>query len=182
MSEVPERYYLEFTATGRPRSKGSRVVQRVPGQRRVRSAAVQEDELAAWTRIIRTAVTLELGHSNGDPFVGDGTRGYPRTWTGPVLVLARYRLVRPQRLMNTLDQPPATVVPDGDKLERALWDALTGVAFADDRQVVGWFGTKHYAGVCDQAGVDVKVVAVTELAGGEWLGRVMVEEVEGWVS
>ncbi len=179
MSEVPERYYLEFSATGRPRSKGSRVVQRVPGQRRVRSAAVGEDELAAWTRIIRTAAELAVSEGIRSPVDGVGP---VRRWVGPVLVLARYRLVRPQRLMNTLDQPPATVVPDGDKLERALWDALTGVAFADDRQVVGWFGTKHYAGVFDQPGVDVKVVAVTELAGGELLGRVMGEEVDQWLN
>jgi len=34
--------------------------------------------------------------------------------------------------------------PDGDKLERSVWDALTGIAFEDDSQVVEWSGGKYF--------------------------------------
>lgn len=34
--------------------------------------------------------------------------------------------------------------PDGDKCVRAVWDALTGIAFKDDSQIVRWSGTKRY--------------------------------------
>jgi Endodeoxyribonuclease RusA len=145
---------LAFDADGRPRSKGSRVVQKVPGQNRVRAAAVQEDDLKEWTRTIRSASTLA---------VSDGRRlgSWPRElWAGPVLVVARFRLVLPQRLAAELDPEPALVVPDGDKLERALWDALTGLAYADDRQVIGWAASKSYATPLEYAGVSVRVGAL----------------------
>ena len=34
--------------------------------------------------------------------------------------------------------------PDGDKLVRCFWDALTRVAFVDDSQIVEWAGSKFY--------------------------------------
>lgn len=34
--------------------------------------------------------------------------------------------------------------PDGDKLDRAVWDALTGIAFTNDARVVGWLGLKRF--------------------------------------
>lgn len=145
---------LEFDADGRPRSKGSRVIQKVPGQNRVRAAAVQEDDLKVWTTAIRSAATLA---------VSDGKRlgSWPRDLpTGPVLVVSRFRLVLPQRLAGELVPEPATVVPDGDKLERALWDALTGLAWVDDRQVIAWAGTKSYANPLEVPGVAARVVAL----------------------
>ena len=48
------------------------------------------------------------------------------------------------------------VRPDGDKLERCTWDALTRIAWGDDAQVVAWSGLKIYAGT-DGPGVLVEV-------------------------
>jgi hypothetical protein len=178
---------LTFTADGRPRSKGSHIAQRVPGQRRLRAAAVQEDDLAKWTGTIRNAATQALvgpavnrwGNLDGS-IPADA---YPRAWPGSVLVLARFRLVRPLRLADTLDYEPATVVPDGDKLERALWDALTGLAFADDRQVIGWSGLKVYAGPLERAGVDCRVLALDEhdtAAGAGHVPTLLARAVQEW--
>lgn len=158
-------YVLTFSATGRPRSKGSHVAQ--PGNRvghrgKTRVAPVQEADLDKWTGTIRNAASLALMDRVGCLECGGDHDDYPRAWPGPVLVLARFRLVRPLRLADTMDDEPATVVPDGDKLERALWDALTGLAFADDRQVIGWLGLKVYAGPLERAGVDCQVVALDE--------------------
>lgn len=35
--------------------------------------------------------------------------------------------------------------PDGDKLDRCLWDALTGIIFGDDALIVSWSGAKYYS-------------------------------------
>jgi Holliday junction resolvase RusA-like endonuclease len=35
--------------------------------------------------------------------------------------------------------------PDGDKLERCTWDALTKIVFTDDSRIVRWSGAKKYA-------------------------------------
>lgn len=53
---------------------------------------------------------------------------------------------------------PMTQRPDGDKLTRAIWDALTGVAFEDDSQVVEWHGVKRRAEVGEPAGVFIEVI------------------------
>lgn len=152
-------FVLEFSADGRPRPKGSRDHYVVPGQKRIRSAAVGEEALKHWTTSIRSAASEALTDSFR---MGHGAP-YPRAWPGPVLVLARYRLTRPTRLADTLADEPATVTPDGDKLERALWDALTGLAFADDRQVIGWCGIKGFAGPLELPGVTCRVIALDEL-------------------
>ena len=47
--------------------------------------------------------------------------------------------------------------PDGDKLDRAMWDALTGIAFTNDARVVSWTGVKRFAEKDERAHVDVDV-------------------------
>ena len=34
--------------------------------------------------------------------------------------------------------------PDGDNLEKLIWDALTGIVWSDDAQIVQWAGAKWY--------------------------------------
>jgi hypothetical protein len=152
-------YVLELEVDGRPRTKGSHVVQRGRNGK-LRAAAVQEDDLKVWTSAIRNAVSLERS-------AAQRASTWPRELPiGPVLVLARFRLTLPRRLADDLDPEPATVVPDGDKLERALWDALTGLAWADDRQVVGWAGLKVYASPLEVPGVTAKVLALEPYEAG----------------
>jgi crossover junction endodeoxyribonuclease RusA len=74
---------------------------------------------------------------------------------GPVKLHVTFRLPRPKGHYRTgrnahllRDAAPAwpDIRPDGDKLERAVWDGLTaGGAYADDGQVVSWGGWKQYA-------------------------------------
>jgi crossover junction endodeoxyribonuclease RusA len=47
--------------------------------------------------------------------------------------------------------------PDGDKLDRAVWDALTGVAFTNDARVVSWSGLKRFAEPGERAHVDIDI-------------------------
>jgi Endodeoxyribonuclease RusA len=147
-------YRFMFDAAGRPRSKGSHLAQRRHGGG-VRVAPVGEDALTEWTATLRHEASLALVSARK-------WGAWPADlWRGPVLVVAAYRLALPQRLAGelTVDEP-ATVTPDGDKLERALWDALTGLAFADDRQVVGWAGSKRYANPLERPGVSCMVRTV----------------------
>ena len=78
----------------------------------------------------------------------DEYRGKP-TKDG-VHVILRFRIPPPKR--QTREFP--TVRPDLDKLVRAVLDALTGVIFVDDAQVLGLYASKRYS---DTPGVDIVV-------------------------
>jgi crossover junction endodeoxyribonuclease RusA len=77
--------------------------------------------------------------------------------TGPVSVLMSFYLQAPKRIPTDRRGRPSTV-PDLDKLVRATFDALTGVAFGDDSQVVSLFTDKHYASEDHAAGVVISVI------------------------
>ena len=62
----------------------------------------------------------------------------------PVWVSVGFRLQRPQSAPKRVIRP--TTKPDVDKLARAALDALTGVVFADDSQVVSLTAMKRFAG------------------------------------
>ena len=72
-------------------------------------------------------------------------------FAGAVLVEIRFYLPRPKAHYRTNGQvkPNAPArpakIPDGDKMMRCLWDALTGICFVDDGHIVEWPGGKHYA-------------------------------------
>lgn len=78
---------------------------------------------------------------------------FPRPISGPVDVVMVFAFVRPQGHRgargNLLEagraRPRPTVKPDGDKLSRAVLDALTGVAYLDDAQVAHGPPDKVYA-------------------------------------
>ena len=69
----------------------------------------------------------------------------------PVRVVAEFRLVRPKT--TKLAAPRL----DLDKLVRAGLDALTGVVFVDDRQVVAITATKAWADATRPAGVTMTI-------------------------
>lgn len=64
--------------------------------------------------------------------------------TGPLMIGMTFNLPRPKSMRGNTD-PPHVVKPDVDKLERAVLDALTGIAYRDDSQVVGISSRKRYA-------------------------------------
>lgn len=61
---------------------------------------------------------------------------------GPLCLTARFFLPRPKSLPKRVQYPSRK--PDLSKLIRALEDALTGVIWNDDAQVVMVTATKHY--------------------------------------
>jgi crossover junction endodeoxyribonuclease RusA len=74
----------------------------------------------------------------------------------PVAVAATFCLLRPASI-SAKKRPYPTVAPDVDKLTRALLDAMTGVLYADDAQVVSVQTYKVYADHGKPPGVNVKV-------------------------
>jgi Holliday junction resolvase RusA-like endonuclease len=75
--------------------------------------------------------------------------------------------------------PPAPLSkPDGDKLLRTTWDALTGLAFDDDSRIVDWVGRKRWAepgsrGRADHGrGVEGVAMRCARAATFTWRGKV----------
>ena len=69
---------------------------------------------------------------------------------GAITISMRFRYLRPKSVIRT--QP--TVPPDLDKQIRSILDALTGIAYQDDSQVVQITATKEYQG---SQGVDIVI-------------------------
>ena len=69
---------------------------------------------------------------------------------GAISISMRFRYLRPKSVMRT--QP--TVPPDLDKQIRSILDALTGIAYKDDSQVVQITASKEYQG---SQGVDIVI-------------------------
>lgn len=78
---------------------------------------------------------------------------------GPVRIVAEFYLPRPKSLPKRRT-PPHMKAPDVDKLARSLGDALSGVLYRDDSQVVQMKVSKFYAGVGESPRA---VIAVTAL-------------------
>jgi Holliday junction resolvase RusA-like endonuclease len=90
---------------------------------------------------------------------------------GPVLVSLRFGLPKPASApKRRRTWPTATRSGDVDKLARACLDALTGVCFVDDAQVVGLAVTKDYG----PPGVEVMVIPVPDGDGGDYWEAVWV--------
>jgi len=77
----------------------------------------------------------------------------------PVEVRATFILSRPKSAPKSRQWP--TTKPDSDKLARGLLDAITGVCFRDDSQVIWLTVGKRYAFDGEQPGVEVTVKEVS---------------------
>lgn len=97
---------------------------------------------------------------------------FKQPFTGPIRLDLAFVMPRPKshygtgRNVNKI-KPSAPVLhtqkPDLDKLIRAVGDALTGVAYHDDSQVVGGSHIKRWTyGVGDRPGVHIAVVPLEE--------------------
>lgn len=90
--------------------------------------------LKAWERTIRGELQRVMKETDGATLTA--------IFSAPVAVGLRFHLPRPKSRKK--DQYPTTK-PDVDKLARAAIDALSGVAFKDDNQVVAVQARKVYA-------------------------------------
>ena len=77
---------------------------------------------------------------------------------GVRLTVAFY-LPRPKKYARPGISVAHMVAPDLSKLIRAVEDALTGVVYRDDAQIVELLATKQYAAITDLPHIDVRVEA-----------------------
>lgn len=137
------RTNLEFFAKGVPRPQGSK---RYLGNGRFIEAS---KDLKPWRSTIANAVFSEWMRSGDD-----------RPFTEPVVVRAVFYMPRPKSVKRLWP----SVVPDVDKLQRALGDALSvdSSAVADDSLIVAWDAIKVYAALPEDVGVKVRIRLATE--------------------
>lgn len=125
----PERI-VRFQVFGVAQPKGSTrslAIRTADGGLRTRTFS-DNPNLKDWQHAVASAA---------QSLAGDGA------FSGPVLVRAWFALRRPTSLSKRVTSHLKK--PDLDKLLRAVNDALTGVLYTDDSQVVGLNGWKFYA-------------------------------------
>lgn len=123
---------LTFTVVGIPQAQGSARAF-MPKGGRFPVVTSSNPKLRGWRHLVADAA----GRAVADAGVA--------VMDGPVRVVAEFYLPRPK----SLGKKPAPHVksPDLDKLQRSVGDAMSGVVFRDDSQIVGWKVSKFYAAV-----------------------------------
>jgi crossover junction endodeoxyribonuclease RusA len=129
---------LQFVVPGKPIPQGSK--------RHVGHGVMVESsrELGPWRERVALAAHNALLAAGATPFAGAVTIGLE-------FVLPRPKSTPKRRT------PPAIKRPDLDKTTRSVFDALTGVVWLDDAQVVDLHASKRLAGIGETPGVTVTI-------------------------
>lgn len=136
---------VSFSVHGRPVPQGSVVAHVRNGKASIHYAS--GSGLAVWRNMVSAAAR--------DAWTGD-------IYGGPIEVAVTFRMARPRNHYRNLqgdlraaarDEQP-TVMPDLDKLIRAVLDSLTGIVYRDDAQVTRIEARKMYA---ESPGVDIVI-------------------------
>jgi Holliday junction resolvase RusA-like endonuclease len=124
---------IAFDVLGTPAPKGSARAMLIGGRARLiaSSSSANAKRQRSWSESVRSAATLDV-------------------LAGAVWVSITFRLARPRghygkRGLRQNAPLWPVVYPDIDKLVRCTLDALTGMAFKDDSQVVSLYVGKTYA-------------------------------------
>lgn len=120
---------IRFSVDGRPIQQGS--MRYIGNGRMIHNKST---ELLAW----RGLIALKAQQAGCVPI------------NGAISIKLEFRVARPKSVKRALP----IVAPDLDKYIRGCLDALTGVAYIDDSQVVCITASKRYA---DEPGVDIEV-------------------------
>ncbi|WP_067595321.1 AAA family ATPase [Nocardia terpenica] len=114
------------------------------------------------------------------------TAGVP-LYEGPVVLGMEFVLPRPKSTPKTRPTPPATKRPDIEKLARAVADAIDGIAYRDDSQVVAMPLAKRIAEPDEPSGVHIQIATYTAesvhiISTGMYRSSIMTELVitRGW--
>ena len=124
----------EFWVPGIPQSKGSTRAFDVKGRAHTTSA---NDKTKPWQQLVSL-------------FASQFWKGAPPT-DSAVQIWLTFHFIRPKSV-SAKRRPHHTVKPDLDKLVRTIYDALTGIVYVDDSQVVFCKESKIYS---DRTGVEI---------------------------
>lgn len=120
---------------------------------RAKPFIIEDKKLTAWEKAIAGAAFNWWPHSR---------------LQGPVRVVLQFIFQRPgyhyrsgkfsHLLKDSYIGAPHVTYPDGDKCSRAVHDALTGVVYMDDKQVISSDWTKAYAAAHMGSGVRIYLI------------------------
>lgn len=148
MDENERARELRFTVYGKPEPQGSVRAFMIGGRPRLTS---DNAKLKPYRHSLTQVAMEEVSRTaQVAPVAPVGT---------PVALSVVWTLAKPKSTPKRVTMP--TKKPDADKLLRAVLDSLTGVAYADDAQVVLIAAEKHY-GLPERTEIHVRA-----LAGGE---------------
>lgn len=143
------RQVADVWVAGLPATKGSVNVGR---QGQVRQAA---RGYATWSDAVRRALTRHR--------VGRSAAGLPEVVHRDEAAMIRCRFWVPRpAAADAYGGLWAPGVGDGDKLDRAVWDAVTKAGlWQDDAQVIEWVGSRRWADEVRTPGAHIVIHAVT---------------------
>jgi len=141
---------LSFFVPGEPKTKGSMIPMRAGNHLTVRPDNKRSKN---WENVVATYARLKF---RGDPA------------EGAIIMNTKFYLPRPKshygsgKNADTIkagkpELPILHSTGDLDKLERCVWDALTGIIYVDDSQVCGGERNKVYALLGEETGVMITV-------------------------
>lgn len=140
---------LKFTVRGEPRGKGR--------ARAYAEVVWRDGNPEAVVRLVTPQDTVGAEQLVRDEFLLRHPRHSP--WTGPVMIRFTAVFETPRSFNKALQAAAAsgklycTKKPDKDNIEKLIIDALNGIAWADDQQVMGG-GVKRYG---TPARIDVEI-------------------------
>lgn len=137
---------LAFTVYGVAAPKGNMRAIHIPGMK-FPIVTDSNRSVKSWSQLVAE------GASRAIAALPAGDRGL---LTGPVRLTLAFYMPRPKKFDKRPDAAHQTA-PDWDKLSRAVSDALSKVAYLDDRQVVEAVVGKFYAATGQPPHVDVRV-------------------------
>lgn len=148
MSATP--YDLSFFAPGVPAPKGSLDAKPIRGSRKVYMVAGNQTNQDRWASAIAQAARDRVGDllgrvSEGGPFIFPERR--------PVEVICQFVIPERPRVHAATDRGAG----DLDKLQRCVWDALTGIVYVDDSQVTVSGASKRMAAPGEMGGATIHV-------------------------
>lgn len=138
---------LSFWVPGIPAPQGSKdsfVIKNKEGQVVGRNVVESNKATRPWR--------VDVKHFAQEAVIERGTM-----LSGPISIRCEFVMKRPASLPKRKPTPPAVKKPDLDKLMRAIGDAIKGVVYTDDSQVVEWHGTKRIAELIEQPGVHLTI-------------------------
>lgn len=145
---------LDFFVAGMPGTKGSARAFVVKGRAVITNDAGAKAK--SWASCVSAAAHAAM--AGAGPF------------DGPVEVAITFHLQRPKgHYLPATKKRPAPELradaprfvgtkPDGDKLERCTWDALTGIVVTDDARIARWSGGKLYTDSTVGAAIRVRAL------------------------
>lgn len=129
---------ITFTVLGKPQPQGSMKAFMVAGRPRLTS---DNAKMKPWRQEVGQTALSERPSAN--------------VWAGkhePVSVRYSFYFAKPKSAKK--DRTAPAVKPDIDKLIRSTTDALTGILYADDGQIIEVTAAKHY-GLPERAEIEV---------------------------